>query len=165
MCSSTISIQMICSNHGRCLCDECFCDVDFAGEFCNISTVSILWIYVLVDITITSHKHTQVKQAQYNTYSVANISSKSNIFCLNNSACTYMHIVMYVYHMQRSIPLDCGGRTCVECAKGLLPSSECAIFNCSVVLIEEVAMTDYTINGTIFVTFISMHHAYYIIVN
>jgi hypothetical protein len=48
-----ISIQMmICSNHGRCLCNECFCDVDFAGEFCNVSTVSI---YVLAYI-IPSHK-------------------------------------------------------------------------------------------------------------
>ena len=36
-----ISMQLICSNHGRCLCTECYCDVDFAGEFCNISTVSI----------------------------------------------------------------------------------------------------------------------------
>ena len=40
--STAFKLQLICSNHGRCLCDECFCDEDFSGDFCNISTVSIV---------------------------------------------------------------------------------------------------------------------------
>ena len=63
-----------------------------------------------------------------------------------------MHAHTHV-HTQRPIPLDCNGRTCVECVKGLLPLSECANLNCSVVLIEEVdKKTDYSINGIISVT-------------
>ena len=65
-----------------------------------------------------------------------------------------MHAHTHV-HTQRPIPLHCNGRTCVECAKDLLPlsESECADLNCSVVLIEEVdEETDYSINGIISVT-------------
>ena len=63
-----------------------------------------------------------------------------------------MHAHTHV-HTQRPIPLHCNGRTCVECAKGLLSSSECANLNCSVVLIEEVDdTTDYSINGVISVS-------------
>ena len=63
-------------------------------------------------------------------------------------ACTHTHV-----HTQRPIPLDCNGRTCVECAKDLLPLSECANMNRSVVLIEEVDdTTDNSINGIISVS-------------
>ena len=64
---------------------------------------------------------------------------------------THMHTYTYahrdLYHYTAMAVL------CVECAKGLLPSSECANLNCSVVLIEEVDdTTDYSINGVISVS-------------